>query len=351
MKIAFILPSLAKKGPIIVVKDIVDNLVTNPIVQNIVIFYFDDKVEVDFPCQTKKINFKEKINFDSFDIIHSHMLRPDLYLFKNKLFGNIKKSKLITTLHQYNDINLQYDLQNKVIAFLASRIWILALIPFGKVVVLSKHMKDYYEKEFLFNKKIQYIYNGRPIQNFKYKKSLDLENFPKNSIVIGTSARLSSIKGLEQIIKIMPKIYNLYFIIFGDGEEKQNLITIANDLNVLDKCIFMGFINDPHLYYQYIDLFVLPSRREGFPLSLLEAASMKKAIVTSDLDICKEAFSNEEISTFKLDDLDDLKNKILETYQNKTTFENNVYKAFSEKYTSNIMANNYLNMYKELVSE
>jgi len=68
MKIAFILPSLANKGPIIVVRDIVDNLVANPIVQDIIIFYFDEKVELDFSCKTKRISFKDKIDFDYFDV-------------------------------------------------------------------------------------------------------------------------------------------------------------------------------------------------------------------------------------------------------------------------------------------
>ncbi len=112
MKIAFIVPSLLKKGPIIVVKDIVDNLVENDFIKEIVVFYFDEKVEVDFPCRTKRVTFKDKIDFDYFDIIHSHMLRPDLYLFKNKIFGNIKKAKIISTLHQYNYINLQFSYHN-----------------------------------------------------------------------------------------------------------------------------------------------------------------------------------------------------------------------------------------------
>ena len=40
-------------------------------------------------------------------------------------------------------------------------------------------------------------------------------------------------------------------------------------------------------------------------------------IISSDLDVCIETFSKEELSFFKLDDLNDLKNKILYTYQNK----------------------------------
>jgi len=354
MKIAFILPSLAKKGPIIVVKDIVDNLVTNPIVQNIVIFYFDEKVEVNFPCETKRISFKDKIDFDYFDVIHSHMIRPDLYLFKNKLLGNTKKSKLITTLHQYNYINLQYDFGNKFKAYIVSKIWNLFLLEHDCIVCLSEDMKKYYEKQiFITNKKLNFIYNGRPIQKLESYSNKDeiFHKIPTDSIIIGTSCLLTERKGLEQVIKVLPRIYNLYFIILGNGKEEENLKNLSISLRVSERCIFLGFKSNPFEYYKHFDIFILPSRGEGFPLALLEAASMKKAIVSSNLDVCLEAFSVDEISFFKLDDLDDLKNKIFETYQKKTIFEDNVYKAFLEKYTSNIMANNYLNLYKELVSE
>jgi len=354
MKIAFILPSLANKGPIIVVKDIVDNLVTNPIVQNIVVFYFDEKVEVHFPCETKKISFKDKIDFDYFDVIHSHMLRPDLYLFKNKLLGNIKKSKLITTLHQYNYINLQYDFGNKFKAYIVSKIWNLFLLKHDRIVCLSEDMKKYYEKQiFITNKKLNFIYNGRPIQNLESysKKDEIFHKIPTDSIIIGTSCLLTKRKGLEQVIKILPRISNLYFIILGNGKEEENLKNLSISLGVSERCIFLGFKSNPFEYYKYFDLFILPSRGEGFPLSLLEAASMKKAIVTSDLDICKEVFNESEIATFKLDDLEDLKNKILFAYQNKEKLENNVYKAYLEKFTSEIMAKNYLELYKEVIGE
>lgn len=354
MKIAYFLPSLAQKGPIIVAKDIIDKLINNPIIQNIEVFYFDDKNEINFPCKTQKISFNDKIDFDSFDILHSHMLRPDLYLFKNKLLGNIKKSKLVTTLHQYNYMNLQYDLKSKIKAYIASKLWNLFLTKYDCIVCLSKHMKNYYEQQmFINNKKLRYIYNGRPMQNLENFKNKDevFHKITNNSIVIGTSCLLTAIKGLEQVIKVLPEIPNLYFVILGSGPEENSLKSLVKSSGVMDRCIFLGFKKNPYEYYKYFDIFILPSRSEGFPLALLEAASMKKAIITSNLDIFLEIFSPNEISFFKLDDLNDLKNKILETYQKKTTFENNAYRVFLEKYTSDIMSNNYLNLYKEIANE
>lgn len=354
MKIVFILPSLAKKGPIIVVKDIVDHLVHYKSIKEVVVYYFDNIIEVEFECKTKQIKFNEKIDFDYFDIIHTHMLRPDLYIFKNKISGNIQKAKTISTLHQYNYINLQYDFNNKFKAFIVSKLWNIFLSSHDCVVTLSKDMKKYYEKQFLINNnKLKYIYNGRPTQKIDdfINKDEIFSSIPKDSIIIGTSCLLTQRKGLEQVIKVMPRIPNLHFIILGNGVEEENLKNLAISLNVESRCLFLGFKSNPFEYYKNFDIFLLPSRGEGFPLVLLEAASMKKAIVSSRLNVCLEAFSEKEISFFHLDNLEDLKEKILYAYQNKVDLENNVYKAFLQKYTSEIMANNYLNLYKKLLSE
>lgn len=353
MKIAFILPSLAKKGPIIVAKDIIDVLINYEEITKIVVYYFDDIVELNFACTTEKIRFNEKIDFDYFDIIHTHMLRPDLYIFKNKLLGNIKKAKIVTTLHQYNFVNLQYELNSKIKAYFVSQIWNIFLSKHDSIVTLSKDMMSYYQKQLLVNKnKLEFIYNGRPIQdidNYTVKDDI-FDSIPPNSIIIGTSCLLTKRKGLEQVIKVMPQIPNLYFMVLGNGVEESNLKKLAESLDVDNRCIFLGFKNNPFNYYKYFDIFILPSRGEGFPLALLEAASMKKAIISSNLNICKEAFTEKEIAFFELDNLQDLKDKILFAYKNKNYFEKNVHKAFMVKYSSEVMGNNYLKLYKQISS-
>ena len=81
MKIAYILPSLRNQGPIIVVKNIVDYLVEQGI--EIDVFYFDDfPSAMYFNCPVEKITMKAPIDFEKYDIIHSHCLRPDMYVAK-----------------------------------------------------------------------------------------------------------------------------------------------------------------------------------------------------------------------------------------------------------------------------
>ena len=92
MKIAFILPSLINKGPIVVVNNVVKYL--KSYVEQIDVYYFDATPAMDFDCPVYKIRMNQAIDFDKYDIIHSHCLRPDKYVIKWR--KKIKNAKIIT---------------------------------------------------------------------------------------------------------------------------------------------------------------------------------------------------------------------------------------------------------------
>ena len=82
MRIAYILPSLACTGPIIVAANLINQLKTRA--EKIDLYYFKDKCEIDFDCDTFRIDPLTHIPFDSYDIIHAHMLQPDRFIWKHR---------------------------------------------------------------------------------------------------------------------------------------------------------------------------------------------------------------------------------------------------------------------------
>lgn len=348
-----ILPTLAHAAGIVVAKDIVEGLIDNDDVELVKIFYFDESDEcINFPCEVEKVDFFSATALAEFDILHSHTLRTDLYLFMHKIFRNIKHSKLVSTLHQYNYINLKYLMGSKWKAYIVSSAWNIFLSKHDKIIVLSKDMKMYYKKR-LLNKKIDFIYNGRPeiVTNLSFRDE-KLEQLKKHdAIIIGTTCRIINIKGLEQVIKSLQFLNDTYFVILGSGEDEEYLKKLSVQLNVDDRCLFLGFKKNPLDYYKYFDLFILPSRREGFPLSLIEAASMKKAIVSSSLGVIKETFTEDEVTFFDLDNMESLLLAIHKALDNKATLSLNVYQKYLSAYTSKKMSDEYLLMYNELIKK
>ena len=133
MRIAYILPSLANKGPIIVAKDLVLTMTAHG--HSCKVFYFDDIIETEFNCPVQQIKFSRTINFNEFDVVHSHGIRPDTYIWLHKPI--ICQAKIISTIHNFvfEDLAEQY---NKLIAYTFGSLWMFILRRHNKIVTLSK---------------------------------------------------------------------------------------------------------------------------------------------------------------------------------------------------------------------
>ncbi|NPU98570.1 MAG: glycosyltransferase family 4 protein [Candidatus Omnitrophica bacterium] len=110
---------------------------------------------------------------------------------------------------------------------------------------------------------------------------------PQDSYVIGSVARLHWQKGVDRLIQAFHSLSrhrnNLYLLIIGDGPERTNLERMAERLGIAPHCIFTG--NRPNARYLYamMDLFVLPSRWEGLPLTILEAWNAGTPVIATDV--------------------------------------------------------------------
>lgn len=350
MKIAYILPSLANRGPIKVVYNLVKELYCRKDV-SIDIYYFDEITEIKFPVNTYKINFFTKIIFNQYDIIHSHGIRPDAYVWYNRKYIN---AKCVTTLHSYirEDLKFQY---NFIISFMFTPIWNFLISKHDKVVVLSEDAKKYYEK-FLINKNITFIYNGLDLE-FNSSQMIEsnvikIVNECRNNkkIIIGAIGLLTKRKGFDQLMFASSKNPNFCLFIIGDGKEMKNLVNLSNKLSIKDRVFFIGYKKDPTIYFDVFDIIAIPSRSEGFPLILLEAAGFQKSVVCSDIPVFREVLSDNEVSFFKLDDIESLLTAIENAITYKEIYATNLYNKFIEKYTSKVMAEKYLNLYNELIN-
>lgn len=349
MKIAIILPSLKNAAPVLVGLNLASGLIHFG--HNVTIFYFDEKVELRLPdgCKAERISFFRKIDLNDFDIVHSHMMRPDFFVFIHGAY--FKKVKCVATLHNYVEEEL-YHYYNKFISLVFSFLWNLAWTRQNKLVVLSKHALDYYNG-FSFNKEISYAYNGVAV-NIDYS-SLDdqikneiksLKN--KGLFIIGTYCNITKRKGLDQLLRLAKINSKIAVVIIGHGPEKDTLIKLAEELNVLDRCLFYPFLANAHQYNILFDVYSMPSRSEGFGLALVEAALHKKNILCSNIDIFREIFSEKEVTYFDVDDIDSLNNAISEMINgiDKSTFS---YLRAINDYSICSMTQRYIKIYQEVM--
>jgi len=100
--------------------------------------------------------------------------------------------------------------------------------------------------------------------------------------IILTVARLVKRKGhkfvIEALAKMKDELLDVHYMVVGGGPEKDNLVKLADELQVSDKVIFLENVEDDKLpeYYSLSDLFVMPTLSddydyEGFGMAYLEA--------------------------------------------------------------------------------
>jgi L-malate glycosyltransferase len=160
-----------------------------------------------------------------------------------------------------------------------------------QVIVVSRSELKILSEYRLQTDKTTLVYNGVAEPKIDRSRTKQLsQQFDLNSpeqVVIGTAARLSEAKGLEYLIAAMPQLIkqhpHLKLVIAGDGELKNNLQQMVQNLDIEDHVVFAGYVRDVHNLIYSFDIFVLPSLQEALPLAAAEAMSMGKPIVGTDV--------------------------------------------------------------------
>ena len=127
------------------------------------------------------------------------------------------------------------------------------------------------------------------------RKELGIE---PGQAVVGTVARLHRQKGLIYLVRAARVLRLRHpearIVMVGGGPLKQALVKTAERIVGPGGCLFLGERSDAREILPLFDVFVLPSLWEGLPLALIEAATIAKPIVASDIDGVREVIRNGE---------------------------------------------------------
>lgn len=160
-----------------------------------------------------------------------------------------------------------------------------------KVVAVSEELKSELIKQFGLKKnKVVSITNGYDLAKINELKKEPLEDsvqqFVKGKKVICNVGRLTYQKGQSHLIRafnmVKEKEPESVLIIAGEGESKEYLEGIINELNLRDSVRLLGHTDNVYKYINASDIFAFPSLFEGFPNALAEAICVGTPCVVSD---------------------------------------------------------------------
>jgi glycosyltransferase involved in cell wall biosynthesis len=139
----------------------------------------------------------------------------------------------------------------------------------------------------IFNK-IHVIYNPFDIQDLQRQASLPADHpwlQQKNIPVIVAAGRLSKQKDVPTLLRAFVQLRSRMparLIILGEGEERQALTLLIDQLGIAEYVSMPGFVDNPYAYMLRADLFVLSSAWEGFANVLVEALACGTRVVSTD---------------------------------------------------------------------
>lgn len=141
------------------------------------------------------------------------------------------------------------------------------------------------------------IYNGiKPFDLLDQNTARAAFGFAQDFKIVGTIANAYQTKGLDILLEAIASMKQLSasarFCIIGGGPGLTELKTRAKTIGIDSITHFAGPIPEARKYMRAFDIFVLPSRKEGFPFVLLEAMQAGLPIITSDVGGNREAIGD-----------------------------------------------------------
>lgn len=185
------------------------------------------------------------------------------------MFGN--STKKIHWLHY------DYRLANPNAKY--SKLFNEVLPNFDEIIAVSDGVMNDFNEIYHLEDKTRVISNLIDIDKIKTKSKEEVRK-KENKLEIISVGRLHTMKGYDRFIKAINKlrtdklISKVTFKIYGDGPEKNNLEILIKQLGLSNIVSLEGRVNNPYVYMNDADLFVLSSVYEPFGLVIIEALTL-----------------------------------------------------------------------------
>lgn len=250
-------------------------------------------------------------------IVHAHLSRSELLTYIATLFTKVS---FVITRHNSEPF---WPNAPRIISSFLSR---LILNKASRVIVISKAVLEFLvsSKEIRVDllQKVCLIYYGFSDSKKALKRAKDSYKI----VTVGTIARLEAQKDLGTLLKAvsrLTKVCDVRLDIVGEGSQKTNLENLSREIGIKGVTRFLGKTTEIEKFLSSLDVFVLPSKYEGFGAVLVEAMKVGVPIVASNTSSIPEVLGEDYIGLCVVGDDEDFARTIFDainpSYRNRFT--------------------------------
>jgi L-malate glycosyltransferase len=290
------------------------------------------------------------------DLLHSHQHRENLL---SVLLGRYAGVPILVQT-QHGHPELFSGLSGIKRRLLLAGEQLTAKYAVDKVIAVSSDVTQYLST-YLPADRFEVVRNGISMGNVRCQLSLaeakSRLGLHQNSLVVGTAARLVSVKRLDLFLGVAERLSRslpeVRFVIAGQGSEENRIRNLIKQYHLGDRVSMLGHRDDIHEILAAMDLMLMTSDREGIPMVVLEAMALGVPIVARDAGGIKEVLDQGNTGILvRSADVEKLAEPCLTLLRNpamRSRIAKNAQAAVVEKYSADANAVQILRLYRSLV--
>ena len=288
------------------------------------------------------------IKYEKLDVLHVHYAIPHAfaaYAAKQILAEENIHIPVVTTLHG-TDITLvgKDESYNSTVTF--------SINKSDAVTSVSNYLKEETYRYFDIKKDIQVIYNFIDFERFskKPKDHFKLAIAPHGEKILIHTSNFRAVKRVEDVVTIFAKVKEVVpskLLLVGDGPDRTKAENLCRHLGIMNDVRFLGKIEAVEEVLSVADLFLLPSEKESFGLSALEAMACQVPVISSNAEGIPEVNIHGVTGYLsEVGDVDDMANNAIKILSDNDLHQRMRQDAF--QYAHNFDLKNIMGIYEDL---
>ena len=232
------------------------------------LLYLDKKFGLDLSMVPKLVKI---MNQEKPDVVHTHLDVIKYAVAAAKLAG---VSRCVHTVHNVADKEAEGRLQKIINKTYFTLGW---SVPVALSPLVQQTICDFYGRKAA---QVPVIYNGVDLS-----RCIPKERYDADAMTLVHVGRFNAQKNHEGLLQAFQNVCranpNCRLNLLGDGELREEMEKLAQELGIRDRVHFLGSQSDVHPHLHGADIFLLPSKYEGMPMTILEAMGTGLPIVAS----------------------------------------------------------------------
>ena len=225
------------------------------------------------------------------DVLHTHNPKPGVY---GRILGRLAGVPIVVnTVHGLYATEDSHWLKRAVVYALE---WVASKFSDAELIQNPEDFDLLANRRIVRRDKLKLLGNGVDLEKFHHSAQAEAEvrselGVRDDQILVGLVARLVEEKGVPELVEAAMSLDDRYVVAIAGPRDRDKADGVSDEL--IEKgeeagVRFLGMRADADRLYSGLDMFVLPSHREGFPRAAMEAAATGVPVIATDIRGCRQ---------------------------------------------------------------